>query len=119
VAGCTAKVVANAPGGVANQPAPAQTTNAARPPANTGGAGQRVCGGQSVTFFEENAGAAASSGQFPLGTRLRVTNLDNGRSVTVTVTSTSASCVLLNNAAMDVVRQPGKNVIRNVTVDRL
>jgi hypothetical protein len=135
VAGCTANVLADRPGGVANQPAPVQTATAAPPaippavppavpPANAGaggngGAGQRVCAGQNVTFFEENAGPAASSGQFPIGTRLRVTNLDNNKTVTVTVTSPSASCVLLNNAAMDLVRQPGKNVIRNVVVERV
>jgi hypothetical protein len=121
VAGCTANVVANRPG-VANQPAPAKTTAAAPPPANqgnAGGAGQRVCTGQNVTFFNEDAGPAASSGQFPIGTRLRVTNLDNNNTITVTVTSPSASCILLNNAAMDRVRQPGKNVIRNVVVERL
>jgi hypothetical protein len=117
VAGCTANVVANRPG-VANQPAPVQATTAANQ-GNTGGGGQRVCAGQNVTFFNENAGPAASSGQFPIGTRLRISNLDNNKSVTVTVTSPSASCVLLNNAAMELVRQPGKNVIRNVTVERL
>ena len=117
VAGCTANVVAN--GGAVNQPAPARSATAVPPPARQGGGGQRVCAGQNVTFFNENAGAAASSGQFPIGTRLRVTNLDNNKSVTVTVTSRSASCVLLNNAAMDLVRQPGKNVVRNVVVERL
>jgi hypothetical protein len=109
VAGCTANVVAG------GRPAAPQTTVAA------GQGGQRgvVCGGSTVTFFNENAGAAASSGQFPIGTRLKVTNLDNNKSITVTVTSVSGSCVLLNNTAFNQIHEDGKNVIRRVTVERL
>ena len=110
VAGCTANVVAGA-----------QPAAPAAPAAPSGQGGQRgvVCAGSTVTFFNENAGAAASSGQFPVGTRLKVTNLDNNKSITVTVTSVSGSCVLLNNTAFNQIHEDGKNVIRRVTVERL
>ncbi|MFI5485773.1 hypothetical protein [Micromonospora echinaurantiaca] len=77
-----------------------------------------VCQG-SVTFSAEGGAPAATSDRFPVGTRLRVTNLDNNRSATVTVTGPSGSCVLLNAAAMELVREPGKNVIRRNVVERL
>ncbi|MEU1837605.1 hypothetical protein [Micromonospora chersina] len=86
--------------------------------AETAPAGQSACAG-SVTFSAEGGAPAATSGQFPVGTRLRVTNLDNGKVATVTVTGPSGSCVLLNAAAMDLVREPGKNVIRRNLVERL
>ncbi|MFD6755927.1 RlpA-like double-psi beta-barrel domain-containing protein [Micromonospora gifhornensis] len=72
-----------------------------------------------ITFFEETAAPAATSDRFPVGTRLRVTNLDNNRSTTVTVTGPSGSCVLLNSAAMEQIREPGKNLVRNNTVELL
>ncbi|MGW4153343.1 hypothetical protein ACWEDF_09350 [Micromonospora chersina] len=86
--------------------------------AETAPAGRSACAG-SVTFSAEGGAPAATSGQFPVGTRLRVTNLDNGKVATVTVTGPSGSCVLLNAAAMDLVREPGKNVIRRNLVERL
>jgi len=46
-----------------------------------------------------------------------VTNLDNDKAVTVTVTGPSGSCVLLNTAAMDAIREPGKNLVRRNTVE--
>ncbi|MFE9688710.1 hypothetical protein [Micromonospora sp. NPDC005806] len=86
--------------------------------ADTAPARQSVCSG-SVTFSAEAGAPAATSNRFPVGTRLRVTNLDNGKAATVTVTGPSGSCVLLNAAAMDLVREPGKNVIRRNLVERL
>lgn len=78
--------------------------------------GGSVCSG-ALTFFAEGGAPAATSGQFPPGTRLRVTNLDNSKTVTVTVTGPSGSCVLLNTAAMDAIREPGKNLVRRNTVE--
>ncbi|SBT52207.1 RlpA-like double-psi beta-barrel domain-containing protein [Micromonospora auratinigra] len=72
-----------------------------------------------ITFSAEGGAPAATSDRFPVGTRLRVTNLDNSRTVTVTVTGPSGSCVLLNAAAMDAVREPGKNLVRRNTVELL
>ncbi|MEU8051596.1 hypothetical protein [Micromonospora haikouensis] len=86
--------------------------------AETAPARQSVCQG-SVTFSAEGGAPAATSDRFAVGTRLRVTNLDNGRAVTVVVTGPSGSCVLLNAAAMDLVREPGKNVVRRNVVERL
>ncbi|MET9483565.1 hypothetical protein [Streptomyces sp. NPDC006638] len=92
------------------QPAPGAANN---------GAGQVVCPGSTVTLFNEEGAPGASSGQFPVGTTLRVTNLDNSKSTTVKVTSTSASCVLLNNAAFEQVREPGKFLIRKARIERI
>ncbi len=111
VGGAVAQPGAGQPGGVADRP------GSASPPAARPGAGS-ACQG-AITFFEEAAGPAATSNQFPVGTRLRVTNLDNNRATTVTVTGPSGSCVLLNSAAMEQIREPGKNLVRNNTVEVL
>lgn len=87
--------------------------------AGDGAVGEVVCAGSTVTLSGEAGAPAASSGQFPVGTRLRVTNLDNGTSTTVDVTSASGSCALLNNAAFEQVREPGKFLIRNARIERV
>ncbi|MFF7978995.1 hypothetical protein ACFZDK_07670 [Streptomyces sp. NPDC007901] len=89
---------------------------------NTGGAaasGQQVCKGSTVTLSGEAGAPAASSNQFPAGTTLKVTNLDNNKSTTVKVTSVSGSCVLLNNAAFEQVREPGKFLIRRAVIEKV
>ncbi len=91
----------------------------AAPPAGGGGAGEVVCAGSTVTLSGEGGAPAASSNQFPAGTRLKVTNLDNGKSTTVEVTSASGSCVLLNDAAFEQVREPGKFLIRKARIERV
>ncbi|MDV9170909.1 hypothetical protein R6V09_12285 [Streptomyces sp. W16] len=107
------------------QSAPAATaTSKATPPAgNTGGgaaaAGSQVCNGSTVTLSGEAGAPAASSNQFPAGTTLKVTNLDNNKSTTVKVTSVSGSCVLLNNAAFEQVREPGKFLIRRALIQKV
>ncbi|MGW5667788.1 hypothetical protein [Micromonospora sp. NPDC003776] len=103
------------PGAGETRPGNAQPGAPARP---GGAAGRTVCGGP-ITFSGEAGAPAATSGQFPAGTRLRVTNLDNGKAVTVTVTGPSGSCVLLNAAAMDLIREPGKNLVRRNVVELL
>ena len=124
-AGCTADVAAPA------APAPAPTRSKPKPPAqqtkppaappagNGGGQGQVVCNGSTVTLSGEGGEPAASSGDFPIGTRLKVTNLDNNKAITVRVASVSGSCVLLNNAAFEQVREPGKFLIRRAVIERL
>ena len=87
--------------------------------APAGGNGDVVCPGSTVTLSGEGGAPAASSGDFPLGTRLRVTNLDNAKSITVTVATTSGSCILLNNAAFEEVREPGKFLIRRAVIERI
>ncbi|MER5217293.1 hypothetical protein ABT063_43915 [Streptomyces sp. NPDC002838] len=110
----------------ATQPAeaaqPAQSAPASQAPAaGNGGAatGQQVCNGSTVTLSGEGGAPAASSNQFPAGTKLKVTNLDNDKSTTVEVTSVSGSCVLLNNAAFEQVREPGKFLIRRAVIEKV
>ncbi|MEU7097317.1 hypothetical protein AB0A66_03050 [Streptomyces longwoodensis] len=105
---------------------PAQTApagnggNAAGNAGNNGAAaGQQVCNGSTVTLSGEAGAPAASSNQFPAGTKLKVTNLDNNKSTTVEVTSVSGSCVLLNNAAFEQVREPGKFLIRRALIQKV
>ncbi|MDX3243774.1 hypothetical protein [Streptomyces sp. ME18-1-4] len=90
--------------------------------AGNGGAaasGRQVCNGSTVTLSGEGGAPAASSNQFPAGTRLKVTNLDNNKSTTVEVTSVSGSCALLNNAAFEQVREPGKFLIRRAVIEKV
>ncbi|MFI7606606.1 hypothetical protein ACIBTV_15905 [Micromonospora sp. NPDC049366] len=114
-------VVERVDGDVALPPPPAQpgsTRPGAASPGAPGAAPGAACTG-AITFFAEGGAPAATSDRFPVGTRLRVTNLDNGRATTVTVTGPSGSCVLLNTAAMDQIREPGKNLVRRNTVELL
>lgn len=113
----------NANGGGAGEATSAPATTQPAPPAGGGGAGDGagdvVCAGSTVTLSGEGGAPAASSNQFPLGTRLKVTNLDNSKSTTVEVTSVSGSCVLLNNEAFEQVREPGKFLIRKARIERV
>lgn len=90
---------------------------------DTGGgaaaSGEQVCNGSTVTLSGEGGAPAASSNQFPAGTKLKVTNLDNNKSTTVEVTSVSGSCVLLNNAAFEQVREAGKFLIRRAVIEKV
>ncbi|MFF9041947.1 hypothetical protein ACF090_41510 [Streptomyces sp. NPDC014892] len=87
--------------------------------AGNAGAGEQVCNGSTVTLSGEGGAPAASSNEFPAGTKLRVTNLDNNKSTTVEVTSVSGSCVLLNNSAFEQVREPGKFLIRRALIEKV
>ncbi|MFC3504550.1 DUF5979 domain-containing protein [Micromonospora krabiensis] len=114
-------VVERVDGDVAPPPPPAQpgsTRPGAASPGAPGPAPGAACTG-AITFFAEEGAPAATSDRFPVGTRLRVTNLDNGKATTVAVTGPSGSCVLLNTAAMDQIREPGKNLVRRNTVELL
>ncbi|MET8559932.1 hypothetical protein ABZV75_04715 [Streptomyces flaveolus] len=82
-------------------------------------AGKQVCKGSTVTLSGEGGAPAASSDQFPAGTTLKVTNLDNNKSTTVKVTSASGSCVLLNDAAFEQVREPGKFLVRRAVIEKV
>ncbi|WP_225102316.1 septal ring lytic transglycosylase RlpA family protein [Streptomyces sp. CoH27] len=107
-------------GGAQQSAQPSQSAAAG----NAGGgaaaaSGQQVCKGSTVTLSGEGGAPAASSNQFPAGTTLKVTNLDNNKSTTVKVTSVSGSCVLLNNAAFEQVREPGKFLIRHAVIEKV
>jgi hypothetical protein len=136
VAGCTANVAANngqaAQAPAQQAPAQQEQQNQNQAGANNGAAagdqaagadqgatGDVVCPGSTVTLSGEGGAPAASSNQFPAGTKLKVTNLDNSKSTTVEVTSVSGSCALLNNAAFEQVREPGKFLIRRARIERV
>ncbi|MFJ3333408.1 hypothetical protein [Streptomyces sp. NPDC086766] len=107
-------------GGGAQQTAqPPQTAPAGNGGGGAAASGQQVCKGSTVTLSGEGGAPAASSSQFPAGTTLKVTNLDNNKSTTVKVTSVSGSCVLLNNAAFEQVREPGKFLIRRAVIEKV
>ncbi|MET7911011.1 hypothetical protein ABZS98_22630 [Streptomyces avermitilis] len=112
-----------AAGGSAQDSQATQPSQAATAPAdNAGGnaaSGEQVCKGSTVTLSGEGGAPAASSNQFPAGTKLKVTNLDNNKSTTVEVTSVSGSCALLNNAAFEQVREPGKFLIRRALIEKV
>ncbi|MCA2212641.1 septal ring lytic transglycosylase RlpA family protein [Jidongwangia harbinensis] len=109
-AGCTGAVEAAPAAPPAEEPAPEQ---------NGDGDGEVVCKGSTVTLSGEAGAPFASSGTFPIGTTLKVTNLDNDKSITVRVQTTSGSCVLLNDAAFEQVREPGKFLIRRAVIERV
>jgi hypothetical protein len=117
-AGCTGDVQAAPPA----QATTAPTQQATTPPAqeqDQGATGDVVCKGSTVTLSGEAGAPAASSGTFPIGTTLKVTNLDNNKSITVKVATPSGSCVLLNNAAFEEVREAGKFLIRRAVIERV
>ncbi|MBX7548656.1 hypothetical protein ABZX95_02345 [Streptomyces sp. NPDC004232] len=104
------------------QPSAQPSQSAAGSAGSAGGAaasGQQVCNGSTVTLSGEGGAPAASSDRFPAGTTLKVTNLDNNKSTTVKVTSVSGSCVLLNNAAFEQVRESGKFLIRHALIEKV
>jgi hypothetical protein len=119
-AGCTGAVGAGAAEEGAAAPKQPPAAAPAKPPAAAPvDNGDVVCAGSTVTLSGEGGAPAASSGTLPIGTKVTVTNLDNSKSVTVDVTSTSGSCVLLNNAAFEQVREPGKFLIRRAVIERV
>ena len=96
-AGCTGNVQAAPTRAPAKAPTGAAPTKAAPPkaappkaPADAGN-GEVVCKGSTVTLSGEGGAPAASSGTFPIGTTLKVTNLDNNKSITVKVATPSGS----------------------------
>ncbi|WP_217165660.1 septal ring lytic transglycosylase RlpA family protein [Streptomyces sp. AC512_CC834] len=98
----------------------AQDSQATQPPAGGAAqAGEQVCDGSTVTLSGEGGAPAASSNQFPVGTKLKVTNLDNNKSTTVEVNSVSGSCALLNNAAFEQVREEGSFLIRRALIEKV
>ncbi|MBL3668623.1 hypothetical protein JL475_22040 [Streptomyces sp. M2CJ-2] len=106
------------------QPAPGEQAGGGDAAQDQGGdgaaaSGQQVCNGSTVTLSGEDGAPAASSNQFPAGTKLKVTNLDNNKSTTVEVTGVSGSCALLNNAAFEQVREPGKFLIRRALIEKV
>ncbi|MFG2526772.1 hypothetical protein [Streptomyces sp. NPDC048516] len=118
----SAPPASQAPQGSADPSGSGDASASAAPPASDdqqAADGDVVCAGSTVTLSGEGGAPAASSDQFPVGTKLKVTNLDNNKSTTVSVTSASGSCALLNNAAFEQVREEGKFLIRNARIERV
>ncbi|GAA2283893.1 hypothetical protein GCM10010234_22680 [Streptomyces hawaiiensis] len=110
---------AQPPAASAQPSQPAESAPAGDAGDGAAASGQQVCNGSTVTLSGEGGAPAASSNQFPAGTKLKVTNLDNNKSTTVEVTSVSGSCALLNNAAFEQVREPGKFLIRRALIEKV
>src|SRR5688572_19862848 len=96
-AGCTGTVQAAPTKAPTKTPTKAAPTKAAptkaaptKAPGNAAG-GEVVCKGSTVTLSGEAGAPAAASGTFPIGTTLKVTNLDNNKSITVKVATPSGS----------------------------
>ena len=117
-AGCTGNVQAAPIKAAPTKAAPTKAAPTKAAPGNAAG-GEVVCKGSTVTLSGEAGVPAASSGTFPIGTTLKVTNLDNNKSITVKVATPSGSCVLLNDAAFEQVREPGKFLIRRAVIERV
>ena len=106
------EIVGNAPA-----PAPARTsTSRVRP---SGVVGQVVCDGATVGLFAVGGAAGAFSSQLPVGTSVRVTNLDNARQTTVRIIGVGSGCVVLNSAAFNLVGESGKNVIKRAQIEKV
>lgn len=93
------------------------------PASQSGVAGKEVCGGQPLSFVDSAGPAAVLSDQLPVGTSLRVTNLANGRAVTLAVGGVSRGCAAVNSSAFDLLRSPDsgrgaeESVLRRVRVE--
>ena len=117
-AGCTGDVAAP-PAPATTPPAKPATKPPTKPATKPPAAAGVVCAGSTVTLSGEAGTPAASSNTLPVGTLIKVTNLDNNKSVTVRVAGPSGSCALLNNAAFEQVREPGKFLIRHAVIEKV
>jgi hypothetical protein len=131
-ASCTAKIklgtaLAAAAPATPAAAAPATTAPPSSAPAsavapaatNTAAPADQVCVGSTVTRDGSAGTPSATSGNFPVGTLLKVTNLDNNLSITVPVVGPSGSCVLLNDTAFNQIHEPAKNLIRRALIERV
>lgn len=118
---------------IGNAPAPARTsvkgsdrnsvrtsnrTSAPRAQAS-GVVGQVVCDGATVGLSAVGGAPGAFSSSLPVGTSVRVTNLDNGRQATFRIVGVGSGCVVLNSAAFGVVGEAGKNLIKRAQIEKV
>ncbi|WP_154697454.1 hypothetical protein [Lentzea guizhouensis] len=99
---------------VGNAPAPVESS---QPRAEA--AGRVVCDGAVVQLSDVGGRAAGFSSQLPIGTVVRVTNLDSGRAVTVEVVATGNGCLGLNRAAFGKVAESGMSVVKRVRIEEV
>jgi len=102
---------------VGNAPAPVQT--AAPRVRATGVVGQVVCDGATVGLSAVSGAPGAFSSTLPVGTSVRVTNLDNGRQATVRIVGVGPACVVLNSAAFQLVGESGKSLIERAQLEKV
>jgi hypothetical protein len=110
------EIVGNAPPPAPLQSATRASSSRVRP---SGVVGQVVCDGATVGLSAVGGEAGAFSSLLPIGTSIRVTNLDNGRQTTVKVVGVGSSCVVLNSAAFKLVGESGKNVIKRAQIEKV
>jgi hypothetical protein len=108
------EIVGNAPA-----PAPAPTRSSTARIRASGVVGQVVCDGATVGLSAVGGAPGAFSSQLPVGTSVRVTNLDNGRQTTVRIVGVGSGCVVLNSAAFNLVGESGKNVIKRAQIEKV
>jgi hypothetical protein len=108
------EIVGNAPA-----PAPASTRTSTSRIRTSGVVGQVVCDGATVGLSAVGGAAGAFSSQLPVGTSVRVTNLDNGRQTTVRIVGVGSGCVVLNSAAFELVGESGKSVIKRAQIEKV
>lgn len=104
---------------VGNAPAPTPTRSPTSRARASGVVGQVVCDGATVGLSAVGGAPGAFSSQLPVGTSVRVTNLDNGRQTTVRIVGVGSSCVMLNSAAFNLVGESGKNVIKRAQLEKV
>lgn len=105
---------------IGNAPAPTPTTRTSTARVRASGTvGQVVCDGATVGLSAVGGAPGAFSSQLPVGTAVRVTNLDNGKQTTVRVVGVGPACVVLNSAAFELVGESGKSVIKRVQIEKV
>ena len=97
--------------------APATTPSKQARVRATGVVGQVVCEGDSVGLSAVGGAPGAFSGQFPIGTLLRITNLDNAKQIAVRVAGVGSGCVVLNSAAFAQLGEPGQNLVKRTQIE--
>ncbi|MFI6102079.1 hypothetical protein ACIA8G_41555 [Lentzea sp. NPDC051213] len=108
---------------VGNAPAPVPTstpTRSSTPRLRASGVvGQVICDGATVGLSAVGGAPGAFSSQLPIGTSVRVTNLDNGRQATFRIVGVGSGCVVLNSAAFDLVGESGKNLVKRAQIEKV
>lgn len=102
---------------VGNAPAPTRPSTAKI--RASGVVGQVVCDGATIGLSAVGGAPGAFSSQLPIGTSIRVTNLDNGRQSIVRVVGVGSACVVLNSAAFEAVGESGKSVIKRAQIEKV
>lgn len=108
------EIVGNAPAPVR---APALSSSSRVRP--TGVVGQVVCDGATVGLSAVGGAPGAFSSSLPVGTSVRVTNLDNGKQAIFRIVGVGSACVVLNSAAFGAVGESGKNLIKRAQIEKV